>query len=427
MTLYRFKSAFAAIAGAFALAALAAPAIAQPIIGGDLDLDLEDGGEVTIIAADVNLRGTIGGDLDALAADMTINASIGGDANIAAADISVAGSVGGELNAAAADITIDAGVGGDVNAAGANITLNGATGQDLSAAGALVTFAGSASVGGDAEIAGREAEMAGVIGGDLEARVRELTITGQIAGDAEIKAETLRIGPDAVIGGALSVRGPNEPEIAEGASIAGGVDYEFADFESERFGEFDGVNIDFDVGPPSWAFGGAFAVSAFVLGALAALIAPRSVGGIASTFRRRPWVSGLLGLVVLAFSPIIILTLFVLLAITIVGLPLGLILLLAFPVLLFLAYAFGGIAVGDIIFNRSGGRLGLGWRILSLFIVLAAIGALSIVPVIGWVLGPVVLCIGLGAWTIAIFGRSNGNGGEAGPAAVAAAGTTPAS
>lgn len=166
--------------------------------------------------------------------------------------------------------------------------------------------------------------------------------------------------------------------------------------------------------PSPWAVGGVLGASAFMLGFLASVIAPRGVAGVALAFRRRPWVSGFLGLVVLAMSPVLIATLMVLLLITIIGIPLAVLLVLAAPILYFLAFAFGGVVIGDAVLNRSGGRAGLGLRITSLFLAIIAIIALSAIPWLGFVVLPLVLCIGLGAWTLAIFGRESLKGLEAG-------------
>ena len=103
-------------------------------------------------------------------------------------------------------------------------------------------------------------------------------------------------------------------------------------------------------------------------------------------------------------------------AITIIGIPLAVLLVLAAPILFFLAFAFGGVVIGDAVMNRKGGQASLGLRIASLFLAIIAIIALSAIPVLGFIILPAVLCIGLGAWTLAIFGRESLKGLESGPA-----------
>ncbi|PWE17202.1 hypothetical protein DDZ18_05780 [Marinicauda salina] len=389
-----------------ALLALAAGAGAQAqYLGGDLNLSLDEDDDIRFLAGDVTLDGRVGGDVRGIAGDVSIDADIGGDVSIVGADVTLNGLVGGDVDLAGADLLIGSDVDGDVDAAGANVTFTGRIGGSVEAAGALITLEEGAEIAGDAEFAAREVQLLGRIGGSLEARARDLRIHGEIDGPLEIRARNVTFEDGARISGPIEVRGPNEPEIAEGAEIAGEVTYEFAEWDEHQIGEFEGVNFDLDFGPPSWAFGGAFAASAFVLGLLASLMAPKSVAAVAMAFRKRPWISGLLGLVVFAVSPVLVLTLAVLLLATVIGIPLALVVLFAFPVILFLAFAFGGVAIGDMIFNRSGERAGLGLRTGSLALVLLALAALGAVPVLGWIVSLVVLCIGFGAWSMAIFSR----------------------
>lgn len=380
------------------------PAHAQ-YIGGDLNLDLDQDRSVQFLAGDVTLRGRIGGDISGLAGNVFIDAEVAGSISLAAADITVSGSVGRDVSVAGANIEILADVYRDVDAAGADIRIAGRVNRNLAAGGALVMVEESATIGGNMDVAASEIRMAGVGQGRFKGRARTIIIEGTIAGDVELHSENVEIMPGAQIGGDLLVRGPNAPRIAEGASIMGTTTFEEGPFSEQRRGRgYRGPRID--VGPPPVAVGGAFAMASFVLGLLACLIAPRPVAGIADHFRARPWASGLLGLVLAAFLPILLVAVFVFLAITVIGIPLGIILIFAFPFVLFLAYAFGAVALGDLIFNRSGNGMGLGMRVLSLFLVLAVIGALWVVPVLGFLLGLIVFFIGLGAWTLALFSRN---------------------
>lgn len=399
-----FKTARRAFA-ALVLAGAAATTAQAQYIGGDLNLEVDDRGDVFILAADVSLRGRVGGDIEGAAADVWIDADVGGDISMASADFRLSGRVGGDVNVGAADINLEGEVLGSANLGAADITLTGRVEGDLNAGGALVTIEESAFVGGDAELGGREVVVRGTIAGEADIVAREVRITGTIQGPVEIRARHIHIEDGARIGGAVTIEGPNEPVIAEGADIPQGWTYEFAEISEREFGDYEGPDFNFSFGPPAWAFASVFAFSAFVLGMLAALIAPRSVGAVAMAFRGRPWVSGLLGLVVFAISPVLIGTLFVLLLVTIIGIPLAFILVFAYPVILFLGFAFGGMALGDLVFNREGGQAGLGLRTLSFLVAIVAIAALGAIPVLGWLISVIVLCIGLGAWTLAIFTR----------------------
>lgn len=402
-----FKSiALAALAAA---AVMAGPASAQ-YVGGNLQLDLDERGDIGIAGANVRLTGRVGGTVSVASADFFSSAEIGGDLEMAAANVTVTGPVHGDVTGIAANITLDAPVGGDFDAAGANITLLSIVAGEMNARGALITIGREARVGGIADLAAREIIIDGTLGRGGKLTARDIRITGTVDGPLEIAGRDINFAASARIEGPVTVRAPNRPRVAEGA-VLGELTYVEAPFVEDRRARH---NVSLNFMPSPWAIGGVLGASAFMLGFLASVIAPRGVAAVALAFRRRPWVSGFLGLVVLAMSPVLLMALTVLLLITIIGIPLALLLILAAPILYFLAFAFGGVAIGDAVMNRSGGQAGLGLRVASLFLAIIAIIALSAVPVLGFIILPVVLCIGLGAWTLAIFGRESLKGLEAG-------------
>ncbi|KAA5804858.1 polymer-forming cytoskeletal protein [Alkalicaulis satelles] len=406
------RAILSGLAGAMTAGALLAGGASAQYVGGNLQLDLDERGDVNIAGANVRLSGRVGGSVSAASADFFSSADIGGDLDLAAANVTIAGPVHGDISGFAANITIDAPVGGDVSAAGANITVLNTVAGEMNVRGALITLGRDGEVSGPADWAGREIIIEGALvrGGKLSAR--DVRISGVVNGPLEIAGRHVRFTSSASITGPVTVRSPNPPELSEGADVAD-LNYIEAPFEdSRRARRGTGPEISMRFLPSPWAVGGVLGASAFLLGLLASIVAPRGVGAVAASFRRRPFVSGFLGLVVLALLPVLTLTLFVLLAVTIIGIPLAMLLFLAFPIVLFLAFAFGGLVVGDAVMNRTGTVAGLGLRTVSFFLAIIAIIALSAVPVLGFIVLPLVLCIGLGAWTLAIFGRESLKGLE---------------
>ena len=96
----------------------------------------------------------------------------------------------------------------------------------------------------------------------------------------------------------------------------------------------------------------------------------------------------------------------VLLAITVIGaVPIPFLWILFWPFLL-LCLGMGALAVGDLIFNRNPDvPLGLGMRLLSLLLVLAASVALGVIPGLGAIVGLILVFIGFGAWVLALGGN----------------------
>lgn len=415
-----------AMIAALGLAALnfAAPAGAQ-VIGGDVEID-GSRDDVVFLGGSMTITGDVDGDVFAIAGDGRINANVEGNIEFFGGDIQVEGRVGGELDIAGGDVDIDAEIIDDLNAAGGDVTMRGSVGGHVNAAGGSVTLASRVEGGADmaggyvvlmpestisgmSNIVGGEVVLQGTLRAPVEIEGKEIHLTGRFEDRVEVTAEEVNIAAGAVFVQELVVRGPSDPVIADGATIAS-MDYQY---EAFNFGakHWDDVDIDFDgpwhfFGEPFRYVGGAFAGSAFLLGMLAGLMAPKGVSGVARTFRARPVSSIIVGFITAAMSPVLLISMTVLLAITIIGVFLiPLIWILYLPVL-FLAYAFGGIAVGDLIFNRSRSNegLGLAMRALSLLLVLAATIALGVVDGLGALAGFTLLWIGLGAWLLSLGG-----------------------
>ena len=377
-------------------------------VGGDLNLSLDENDDVLVLAADVNAEGRVGGDLTVFAADVRIDVTVEGEVQIVAADIELDGAIEGEVGLAGADIRVGADIFNDLDAAGADLTVNGTVSGDAALAGATVIITADAIVSGMTEIGARELYMEGRLEQGAEIHARDVVISGTIEGPVEIRARDVVIESGAVLTGPVTIRSPKPPSVAEGA-LVGDLDFQQYDFDEDHDFDHPNVNIgieDFGFEPSPWAFGGVFTASAFLLGLLASLASPKGVASVASAFRRKPWVSGFLGLVVLAVLPVLTATLFVLLLATVIGIPLAFLVLFAFPIVLFLSFAFGGIVIGDLIMNRTGEPASFGLRAGSMLVALLVIGLISVIPFLGWLISMIVFCIGLGAWTVALFSSS---------------------
>ncbi|MCW5723497.1 MAG: polymer-forming cytoskeletal protein [Maricaulaceae bacterium] len=412
---FRFISACAVL-----ISMAAAPAAAQ-MIGGDITLrDQNREGDLRVIAGDFTYTGRLGGDLSVIGGDITVDAVIGGSASIVGGNVELSGETGRGLHVASGVAEIDASIGGDADIAAGVIRVRGAVVGDLKAAGAVVTVGETAHIGGRLHGAGERLSIAGRVEGGARIRAEEVTVSGVIRGDIDAEANSFTIAPGGRIEGALRLRGAAAPVIAEGAEVTGEIDYAYADVFRHARGMRD-INVRIPFMPSIRALSVPITFSAFLLGLLACLVAPRGVARIASEFRRRPFASGVVGLAVFAFSPVLLVALVVLLAITVIGVFLIPVLVIGWPLMLFLSFAFGGVAVGDLIFNRRPETpLGLGLRAVSLLVVLVAVAALGVSPFLGFTAGLILMCIGLGAWIFAMGKRNGAAASEPAPAPAAA-------
>ncbi len=402
-----FKSAILALG---VLGFASTPALADEYIGGDISVDLNTDEEVAILAADIEVTGRIGGEFAAAGAEIMIDATFEDDFAVAGADVYVAGEIAGDAAFAGAEVSVLANILGDAAIFGADVTVSGFIGGELAIAGADVTLDASSVVTGPMEVKARRFEADGRVIGDVTIEAERITIRGVFEGPIEIYAREVVIGPEAVITGPITVRSPTPPVIEDGAQV-GGFDHIQEAWDESRIDNWD-FQIENVVLPSVAFFGAVNAALAFLVGLLVAALFPQSMARMSGQFRQRPLVSTGLGLIIWATAGIILLILMSLVAATVVGILLIPFFLLAIPVIYYLSFVFGGVVIGDRIFNRSGERVGYAIRALSLLAVMAVIGILSLIGEVGWffillswLLVYIVSFIGFGAWTLTIFNR----------------------
>ncbi|WP_115863144.1 bactofilin family protein [Halorussus litoreus] len=279
----------------------------------------------------------------------------------------VRGTVNGDLTAFAGNVIVEGEVNGDLEAFAGNVRINGTVTGDATAAGGNVYLA-----------------RGGTVGGQLEAGAGNVVIAGEVGEDAQVGADTITVESSASVGGDLAYDG--DLDLADGASVAGEVRQE----------DDIGPNVG-PVGPqlPNWV-GWAYGFLAnLALGAVALLAFPRFSAGVADRVDGDPLRSAGVGLLLFVGIPILLVVLFI----SLVGIPLGLVGMLVYGLLLWLGYVYGAFALGSILLEiaDAGGR----W--LALLVGLLVVSMVGLVPILGGLVQFVVLLVGLGA--LALGGR----------------------
>jgi hypothetical protein len=232
-------------------------------------------------------------------------------------------------------------------------------------------------------------------------------IDAAIGGDVRITAEEIELGPAARIGGALRWRSPSELVRHASAQVAGAVERLPMPVARERGRAHErpgreGRDRDWDhdsargVGRTAgWLFVAAWTLGLMLVAAVAIAALPAATRRVAAEALGRPGWSLLVGFVTLVCVPVAVVLLFV----SLVGAPLGLIALLLYPVVLVLGYVGAAAALGQWGLGRWKAAVAgeVKWRIgaaLAALLVLALIGR---VPFVGGALLFLLGVAGLGA------------------------------
>jgi len=310
---------------------------------------------------------------------------------------------------------------------GTVIVAEGETVDSVQAAGGTVIVRGT--VTGNVEAAGGSVIIPGTVEGDVSAGAGSVEITGQVDGDVSVGAGSLTIGPEAVIGGQLEA-GAGSIRIA--GTVAGDVEVGAGSIVLEPTATFRGdvrydgelddrgatiegelvrdPSINKDEFRPFGGFGSAvfdfygFLVN-LVLGAVLLLLFPGASRRLSSRLQNEPLSTGLYGLVALIGIPILL----ILVAITIVGIPLAIIGALLFALALWVGSIYGRYAVGEWLV----GYVGSDNRWLALVVGLVVIGLLSLAPLLGGLVEFLVLLLGFGGVGVLAVEAIRGRRGQA--------------
>ena len=321
-------------------------------------------------------------DLYIWAQSLEIAGTLDGDIVAGFQDGTISGTVTQDLNGMCETMRVTGVVGDDVRFACETFYLDGYVGGDFIVAAKDVQISETAVIDGDVIIAAATVTMDGAVGGRARIMTGFLDMDGTIAGNAEITTDGgIRLGPDAHIGGDLFYEGPSEIDIPEG-TVAGEVTFQKVIEEEIDFDFFGGVSVLFHF-----------------LGFLAALVAGTIIVALttdharrtAEIIRTKPLKSLGIGFVTFICMPIVLL----LLLVFILTIPLMFIVGLAYAIALYIAKFYFSIWLGNLILKR-GGRTDVS-PIPSMLLGLAIVYLVTAIPLVGTLVGVVIIFFGLGA------------------------------
>ncbi len=265
------------------------------------------------------------------------------------------------------------------------------------------------TLNGDLVLIGGEAtiESGATVNGNVVIIGGSLTLNGRASGDAVVIGGFVSMGNDSSLAGDMVTVGGTFQR-ADGAEIGGNVVTNLPAPNIQIFGSPNAnqpitapnVEINFN---PFWQVANIF-LTAVVLSALAMLLTMflhPQLDRVAQAMVAQPFVAGSIGLLTFILTPITL----IILIITLILSPVA----LAAAILLILAWLFGMIAFGMEVGDRFTKAIHQTWApVLSAgfgtFMLAVVIGAVNLVPCIGWLAGFLVALIGIGATVMTMFG-----------------------
>ena len=346
-------------------------------------------------------------------------ASSGSDTYVAGGSVRIDKPVVGDLIAAGGNLDIDAPVAGaallaggnlrvtaqvehDIFAGGGRVILDAPIGRNLRAAGGQLDLGPMATVNGNATVAGGRVTLRGAIKGSLHVAGGQVTIDAPVGGDVVATTGQLTLGPNARIGGKLRYYSGNEVKRDPAAQVGnverGPLPGRGASAALHREGGW-GARAGARTVGLGWLWTlGLMAIAALLVGTM-----PVAAKRVAHALRARPGLSLLWGFIALVCIPVAVL----LLAITIVGIPLALLALLLYGVLLLVGYVASAVGLGQWALLRFKAEAAdrNAWRIASAMAAMLVLALLGSLPWVGGLVALLAVLAGMGAIALLLAPR----------------------
>lgn len=346
--------------------------VATPVLA----FDGRSGDTVTIASGEV-----VDDDLYIAGNTIIIDGTVNGDVWAVGSEVTVNGKVNGSLTAVAGTVTVNGEVTQAVRIAGGTLDIKGNVGRDVLAAGANLSITSAAKVGNDLVLGTGQADIAGPVDGDVIGGGGELTLSNAVGGNVKIGVDSLTLLPTTSIQGNLVYTSENEADIQSGARIGGTTTHKLPPVTEKP-----------EAGMGIWGKVITFLMT-LVLGIIIVLLAPRRMKAITQSIRTRPWPSLGWGAVLLIVTPIAAL----IVSITVIGLPLGLITLALYAVAIYITQLFIGLLIGQLIIGSFKGVETRAALIGALALGLAILTLLKLIPYAGFFIGLAAVLFGFGA------------------------------
>ncbi|MFW6118566.1 MAG: hypothetical protein ACOC6R_03635 [Chloroflexota bacterium] len=347
-----------------------------------LAFDARSGMAVTVASGEV-----VDDDLYVAAETITIDGTVDGDLWAAGNTITVNGIVNGSVMAAGRIVNINGDISHAVRAVAETININGDVGGDVIAGCGKANIASTARISGDLLFGADIASIDGLIEGNIKGNGREVIISNQVNGNVELKVESLTILSTGNIGGDLSYTSEQEADIYPGAQIAGATTHTLPEVKKD---EAEG----FPFAPLTGGLSKLISLlMALVTGVVIIFLAPKKLTSITDAIGTRPGPSAGWGAMILFLTPIAA----VIVCLTIIGIPVGLITLALYGIALYLAQIPVGLFIGRWIIGHFRVVENKAIMVGALAVGLAILKLLSLIPYFGFFVGFVVVLFGLGA------------------------------
>lgn len=296
----------------------------------------------TVLQSDefVGVDTVINDDLYIFGDDIIIQGTVLGDILACGGLLDIPGNVTGDVMACAGTVIINGNVEDDVRVCTGTLIVNGNVGGDLLVFGGNVVVSDDANINGDVIFSSGKMELIGDVGSNIVGESDDVKLAGEVDGNVKLKVDKLTVLPDTKINGMLTYTSPKEVIIPPGTVVK---DINF--IEKVEYEDEDGMIGSFSV--ILWFIK---YLAMLVIGLLILTLLPNRTEAVAQTIPDRVLMNLAMGFLLIVAGFVGSILLFS----TVIGIPLGIMLLFMTFAVLYGAKLFFGLWLGKVIFSRLG-------------------------------------------------------------------------
>jgi len=311
-----------------------------------------------------------------------IDGTVEGTAFAFGKNVQVNGTINGDLIVVSQDIQINGTVKGNIYSAGQNLTIGAKTNWDAFLAGQNIKITKDAVIGRDLFIGGATISHEGTVQRRFSAGGSDISVSGVVGQDAVLDADKINILSGANIKGNLHFTSANKANIAAGSAVEGKTDWVYKQPQQAQQKTF----MD------SWGGILLSLASALLVWLIVRLWRPEFWNKNSKAIIEQPFKTLGIGALSLIVMPLIA----ILLMITVVGIPVGFILGIAYGVAIYLSKIVVASAFGYWMSKRYKWTSILKgvWPVLIALVILAVFTHL---PYVAFLAGLLIVLAGLGA------------------------------
>ena len=344
--------------------------------------------DIYVFSGTIYIDAPVYGDIWCAGGTVTVIDTVTGDIVLGGGNIYLRGTVLDDVRAAGGTLTISGHIGGDLLVTGGTISVERDAVIDgtVAVSGGTVAFSGIAR-GIFKSVAGK-LDLNGTVEKDFEFNGGELTLNGTIGGASQLVAQNITIGGNAALRGPVRYWA-EAGEISFGNALQNGATASFDPSLRKHFEQPDAKFLGF----ASFLAVLWYLLAGFTLLWLGQWFFGRTFKAAATTASAEPVRSLGYGFLYFVVVPVAIVLLFI----TVIGIPIGLIALLFYG----LFFALASIITALVGANWIDQRKAYNWRLLQLVFValglLVVLKLLTFIPFLGWIVKIAAVLIAFGA------------------------------